>query len=72
MDSILHLLTQLGTTSNNSAIADLHTLQITAANTKSSTDCSVFNSRSLATASNSGDFLASRADVATVRRISRN
>jgi hypothetical protein len=34
--------------------------------------CCVFNSRSLATASNSGDSSASRAHVVTVRRISRN
>jgi hypothetical protein len=34
--------------------------------------CYVFNSRSLATSSNSGDFSASRAHVVTVRRISRN
>jgi hypothetical protein len=32
----------------------------------------VFNSRSLATASNSGDYSASRAHVVNVRRISRN
>jgi hypothetical protein len=41
-------------TRNHGATAILHTLQITAANTKSSPACSV-NSRSLATASNSGD-----------------
>jgi hypothetical protein len=34
--------------------------------------CYVFNSRSLATASNSGDSLASRAHVFTIRRICRN
>jgi hypothetical protein len=34
--------------------------------------CYVFNSRSLATASNSGDFSASRAHIVTVRWISHN
>jgi hypothetical protein len=36
----------------NSAIANLHTLQITAGNTKSSPACSVFTGRFLVTASN--------------------
>jgi hypothetical protein len=45
--------------SNYSAIANLHTLQITAANTKFSQACSVFSSRFLVTASNSGDTSAS-------------
>jgi hypothetical protein len=45
-----HLYTPLGTTSNYSSTANLHILQITAANTKSSPTCIVFNSRSLATA----------------------
>jgi hypothetical protein len=54
-----HLYTQLGTTSNYSAIANLHTSQITAATTKSSPACYVFTSRSLVTASNSGDSSAS-------------
>jgi hypothetical protein len=37
LDWILDLLTPLGTTSNYSATTNLHTLNITAANTKSST-----------------------------------
>jgi hypothetical protein len=55
MDWTLDLLTQLGSTNNYSATANFQTLQITAANTKSSPACSVFNSRSLATASISGE-----------------
>jgi hypothetical protein len=51
--------------------ADLHTLQVTATNFKSSPACSVF-SRSLATAFNSGNSLAIRANVLFVERISRN
>jgi hypothetical protein len=45
--------TQLGTTSNYSAIANLHSLKIIASNTKSSPACSEFTSRFLVTASNS-------------------
>jgi hypothetical protein len=55
-----HLYTPLGTTSNYSAIANLHNLQINASNTKSSTPCTVFTRRFLATASNSGDSSVSR------------
>jgi hypothetical protein len=62
MDWILDLLAQLGTTSNYRAITDLHTFQITAANTKSSPARNV-NSRFLVTVLNSGDFSASRAQV---------
>jgi hypothetical protein len=69
---VLDLLTQLGTTSNYSAITDLHTLQITDANTKSSPAVSVFNSRSLATDVNSEDSSASRAQVLYARRVSCN
>jgi hypothetical protein len=47
--SIGHLYTPLGTTSNYSTTANLHTLQITAVNTKSPPACRVFNSCSLAT-----------------------
>jgi hypothetical protein len=48
MDWISNLFTQLGTTSNYSTTADLHTLQT--ANTKSSTACTVFlGSESLGT-----------------------
>jgi hypothetical protein len=67
-----HLYTPLETTSNYSANANLHTLQITAVNTKFSPSRSAFNSRSLATASNSGDSSCSRSQVLPVRRISRN
>jgi hypothetical protein len=45
-----HFTTQLGNTINYSAIANILTLQITAANTKSSPSCSVFTSRFLVTA----------------------
>jgi hypothetical protein len=71
MDWMLDLLTQLGTVSNYSATADLHTLQITAANTKFSAAHSVFNSRFLVTDFNNGDSSASRAQVFPVRRTSR-
>jgi hypothetical protein len=54
-----HLFTPLGITRNYSATADLHTIQITASDTKSSSACSV-NNRSLATGSNTGDSSASR------------
>jgi hypothetical protein len=45
------------------AIANLHTLQITAATGKHSPAFCVFSSRPLATASNSGDPSVSRAQV---------
>jgi hypothetical protein len=45
-----HFNTQLGTTSNYSAIANLHTLQITRTDAKSLPACCVFTSRSLVTA----------------------
>jgi hypothetical protein len=51
----VHLYTPLGTTINYSAIADRHKLL----HAKSSSACSVFNSRSLATASIIGDSSAS-------------
>jgi hypothetical protein len=54
-----HLYTQLGATFNTSAIVNLYTLQFTAAPAKPIPACCVFNSRSLAKASNSGDSLAS-------------
>jgi hypothetical protein len=60
---LLYLNTRLVTTSNYSAIADLHILQITAANTKYFAARSVFTSRYLATASSSGDPSASRTQV---------
>jgi hypothetical protein len=72
MDWVLHLMTPLETISNYSVIADLHTLQITDASTKSSPARSVFNSRFLVTDVNSKDSSASRAQVLSVQRISRN
>jgi hypothetical protein len=65
------LFTPLGTTSNYSATANLHNSQITAAPAKLFPACYIFNSSSLATASNSGNSSASRAHVVTVWRISR-
>jgi hypothetical protein len=62
-DRVLDLLTQLGTTSNYSAITDFHISQITNANTNSSPAHSVFNSRSLATDVNGGDSSACHAQV---------
>jgi hypothetical protein len=58
-----HLYTPLGTTSNYSATANLHNSQITTAPAKPFLSCCVFISRSLTTASNSGDSSASRAQV---------
>jgi hypothetical protein len=58
-----HLCTPLGTTSHYSAIADLHTLQVTTAPAKSFPARYVLTSRSLATVSNSGGSSASRAQV---------
>jgi hypothetical protein len=72
MDWILDLLTQLGTTSNYCVISNLHTLQFTAANTKSSPARSAINSRFLVMDVNSGDSSASRAQVLPARRISHN
>jgi hypothetical protein len=50
-----HFNTQFKTTLNYSAIADLHTLQITAAYAQVFWVCCVFTSSSLVKASNSGD-----------------
>jgi hypothetical protein len=50
-------------TLNYSANADLHNSQITTAPAEPFPACYVFTSRSLATASNSGDSSASRAQV---------
>jgi hypothetical protein len=58
-----HLYTHLGTTSNYSAIANLHNSQITTVLAKSFPACSVFTSRSLVTASNSGDSSALHAQA---------
>jgi hypothetical protein len=54
---------------NYSTITDLHTLQITAANTKSFPARSVFNSRFLVTDVNSGDSSASCAQVLFVTAV---
>jgi hypothetical protein len=67
-----HLCTPLGTTSNYSAVANLHTLKITAAPIKTLRACRVFNSCTLSAASNTGDTSSSRAHTVTLRRISRN
>jgi hypothetical protein len=58
-----HLYTPLKTTSNYNAIANLHNSQITTAPAKPFPARRVFTSRYLQTASNSGDFSASRAQV---------
>jgi hypothetical protein len=60
------------TTSYYNALANLHTLQINTTHAMSFSVNCVVNSRSLATASNSGGFSASRAHVLTFRRIFRN
>jgi hypothetical protein len=59
IDWILGLLTPLRTIGNHSAITKLHTLQIITAPAKPFPACCVFNSRSLATTSNSGGFSVS-------------
>jgi hypothetical protein len=65
-----HLYTQLGNTSHYSATANLHNSQITTAPAKPFPVCYVFTSRSLATASNSGNSspcgIVSITDVALV------
>jgi hypothetical protein len=58
-----HLYTPLRTTSNYSAIANLHTLQFTTAPVKSFKACCVFISRSVATDSNGWNSSASHAQV---------
>jgi hypothetical protein len=62
-DSIYWPLTHSRLVSNYSATANLHNLQITTATAKTFSAFCVFTSRSLATASNSADSLASRAQV---------
>jgi hypothetical protein len=62
-DLVTTYTTWLVTTSNYSATADLHNSQITTASAKPFPACCVFTIRSLATASNSGDSSASRAQV---------
>jgi hypothetical protein len=56
-------LTPLITTSNYCATSNIHISQIIIAPAKHFPACCIFNSRSLATASNSGDSSASRAQV---------
>jgi hypothetical protein len=58
-----HLYTRLGTTSNYSASANLHSSQITTAPASSFPACCVSTSRSLVTASNSWDFFSFRSQV---------
>jgi hypothetical protein len=72
MDLILDLLTPLRTTRNYSATAHLHALLFTTATAKPFTACCVLTSRSLATASNSGDSSASRAQVLLSQRPVQN
>jgi hypothetical protein len=66
-DLLLHLYTPLGITSKYGAIGNLHTSQITIAPAKAFPACCVSNSRTLGTASNSGDSSAFRTHVVTVR-----
>jgi hypothetical protein len=63
LDFFKYLYTLPKTTSNYSAMANLHNSQFTTAHAKSFPACCVFTSRSLATASNSGDSLAFRPHV---------
>jgi hypothetical protein len=63
MDWILDSLTPVITTSNYVATSNLHISQFTTGPAKNFPTCCVFNSRSLATASNSGDSSGSSAQV---------
>jgi hypothetical protein len=56
-----HLHIRLGTTSNYTATANLHNSQITTGPAKLFPACCVFTSRSLTTASNTGDSSTSQA-----------
>jgi hypothetical protein len=67
-----HLYTRLGATDNYNVSADLHTLPMTTAPAKFFPAYSVFTSRSLATASNSGVSSASPAQVLFERQLSSN
>jgi hypothetical protein len=58
-----HLYTWLGYTSNSSTTANIHNSQITTALAKHFPTCYIFTSRSLATASNSGDSSASHPQI---------
>jgi hypothetical protein len=62
-DILTHLYIPLRITSNYGIIANLHTLQLTTVSAKNLPVCNSFNSRSLVTASNSGDSSASHAQV---------
>jgi hypothetical protein len=68
-----NLYTRLGRTSNRSAIFNLRNSQITTAPAMSFPACSVFTSRFLATAANSGDsfnFKASHAELNSLLTLS--
>jgi hypothetical protein len=67
-----HLYTSLGTTSDDKATANLHNSQITTAPAKPFPACFASTSRSLPSASNSGDSSVSLTHVIPVQRISRN
>jgi hypothetical protein len=71
MDLLTHLYTPLGTTSNYSAIANLHTLQITTAPVKPFSSLLYLQQLFPSNGFNSGHSSASRFHV-VVRRISRN
>jgi hypothetical protein len=66
-----YLYTPPGITSNYSSVANLRTLQITTAPAKPFPASCIFNDRSLATASNSEDFSASRCQVLYIFTASR-
>jgi hypothetical protein len=63
IEFIDHLYTPLGTTGNYNTITNLYILQITTALAKPLPACCVLTSRSLVTASNSGDSSTTRAQV---------
>jgi hypothetical protein len=69
MNWALDLLTRLGATSNYNAIGDLRTLQITTATAKPLPAFCVLKIRSLARATNSGEFSASDAHVVPSRTL---
>jgi hypothetical protein len=66
------LLTQLGTTSNHSAIVNFHNSQFTTTPAKPFPACCVLTSRSFATTSNSGDSSTSRVQVLSSPTLVRN
>jgi hypothetical protein len=69
---LLTTYTAVRTISNYGAVVNFHTLKVSTAPDKIFPACCVLISRSLSTASNSGDSSASRAHVVTLRQISRN